>query len=100
MGYAGLIDAESGDTHLTDRAYLTYTYIRHGEAFDRRYLVFQSVQLSLRDSPVNPQVGLALARWLDPKSGRRRSTVGPGSPLEWQSQLETTTGYLMTRANV
>lgn len=99
INYATLVDAKTGSNLLSDHAYLVYTYMRPNEGFDKRYLVFQNIRLALHHSPVSPQIGLALARWSDKRTGRLVSTTGPLIGNKNNLALETTTGYLLTRAD-
>ena len=63
LSYAGLIDAATGANQLGDQWYVTYMYLQPNEGFDKRYLVFRPVSVSLSRQGDEPQVGVMLTRW-------------------------------------
>jgi hypothetical protein len=73
---------------------LVYCYVPPNENFDKRYLVFRDVNVSISNEPVTPQVGVQLARWYNRKLRDRWSTTAavPGTAYK----LDAKSGYLMT----
>jgi hypothetical protein len=100
ISYQALIDAATGRNQLSNAWLLTYMYVQPNEGFDKRYLVFRDMNVSVLSKPVTPQVGVALARWYNSHLHDRWSTTAPVPPASDSSyKLETTSGFLMTVPN-
>lgn len=97
VSYQALIDAASGTNQLANAWLLTYMYIQPNEGFDKRYLIFRDVSVSISNKPITPQVGVMLARWYNSHLHDRWSTTAPVPPANDSNyQLERSAGYLMT----
>ena len=97
--YQDLLDAKTGGNQLSDAWFMTYMYLQPNEGFDKRYLVFRKVEVSIADAPVTPQVGILLARWYDAKlKDRWATTAAVPAPRGSTYKLEKQLGYLMTIA--
>lgn len=96
LSYAGLIDATTGANQLGDHWYLTYMYLQPNEGFDKRYLVFRPVDVSLSRQSDKPQVGVMLTRWYSSQKHDHWTSVEavPGNYSDYK--LEAQLGYLMT----
>ena len=100
VSYQVMIDAATGSDQLSNSWLLTYMYIQPNEGFDKRYLIFRDVSVSISSKPITPQVGVMLARWYNSSLHDRWSTTAPAPPANGSSyKLEATSGYLMTIAN-
>jgi hypothetical protein len=100
VAYQVVIDAKTGGNQLSNSWMLVYTYLQPNEGFDKRYLVFRSVSVSISNTPVTPQVGVQLVRWYNANLHDRWSTTAPVPPAKNSSyKLEATSGYLMTAAD-
>ena len=99
IAYQDLIDATTGTNQLSNSWIMTYMYLQPNEGFDKRYLVFRSVDVSISSSPVTPQVGIELARWYNTKlQDRWATTAAVPSPKGSTYRLDKKLGYLMTVA--
>ena len=97
--YFTILDADNGTNQLGNRWLLAYMYIQPNESFGKRYLVFRPIDISISSSPVNPQVGVLLARWYNPALHDRWSTTAP-VPGDYNAYyLDARLGYLMTTAD-
>lgn len=86
-------------SQLSNSWMMVYMYVRPNETLGQRYLVFRNVDVSISNTPVTPQVGIALARWYNPALHDRWSTTAP-VPGNYRSyKLERESGYLMTVAD-
>ncbi len=95
--YQDLLDAKTGSNQLSDSWIMVYMYLQPNEGFDKRYLVFRRVEVSISKSPVTPQVGVLLARWYNAKLHDRWSTTAAVPPAKGSAyKLEAKSGYLMT----
>jgi hypothetical protein len=94
--YPVLLDARTGRNQLSNSWMLAYAYWPPDGRHDEEYLVFREVVVSILKSPVNPQVGVLLARWYNPTLHDRWSTTAavPGNDSSYK--LEARSGYLMT----
>jgi hypothetical protein len=99
VAYQDLLDAKTGSNQLSDSWFMAYMYLQPNEGFDKRYLVFRRVEVSISDTPVVPQVGILLARWYDGKlKDRWATTAAVPAPRGSTYKLEKELGYLMTIA--
>jgi hypothetical protein len=99
MSYPVLLDARTGSNQLSNSWMLAYLYIQPNESFNRRYLVMRNVLVSVSNTPVIPQVGVALARWYNAALHDHWSTTAPVPALNGNAyRVEATLGYLMTAA--
>jgi hypothetical protein len=98
LGYAVMLDFETGGTQLSDRWMLVYAYWPPNEGNASKYLVFRNVEVSISDAPPPEQVGVLLARWYSAALHDRWSTTAavPGNYDSYR--LEGAFGYLMTAA--
>jgi hypothetical protein len=100
IAYQVLFDAKTGGNQLSNSWMLAYMYIQPNEDFDKRYLVFRNMDVSISHSPVTPQVGVVLARWYNAKLRDRWSTTAPVPPASDSAyKVEAKSGYLMTVAD-
>jgi len=99
LAYPVMLDAKTGADQLSNSWMLVYAYWPPYEGYDQKYLVFRSVEVSVSNSPVTPQVGVLLARWYNAKLHDRWSTTAavPGNYSTYK--LEKESGYLMTVAD-
>jgi hypothetical protein len=94
--YMDLIDAKTGLNQLGDHWLLAYMYLKPGEGFDKRYLVFQPVDVSWSRKPGEPEAGVMLAHWYGAGLHDHRATVSPVPGNYSQYKLVGELGYLMT----
>jgi hypothetical protein len=94
--YQDLIDAKTGLKQLGDHWLLTYMYLNPGEGFDKRYLVFQPIDISHSRKPGEPQVGVMLTHWYSAALHDHRATVSPVAGNYTQYKLVAQLGYLIT----
>ena len=100
VAYQDLLDAKTGTNQLSNSWLMVYMYLQPNEGFDKRYLIFRNVEVSISNSPVTPQVGVLLARWYNAKLHDRWSTTAPVPPANGSAyKLETRSGFLMTVAD-
>jgi hypothetical protein len=99
IAYADLLDATDGSNQLGDSWYFVYTYTQPNETFRERYIVFRPVDVSIMPAPVNPQVGVLLARWYDAGLHDRWTTTAavPGNYDSYK--LDAQLGFVMTAAD-
>jgi hypothetical protein len=99
VAYQDLLDAKTGNNQLSDSWFMAYMYLQPNEGFNKRYLVFRGVEVSISETPVRPQVGILLARWYDAKlKDRWATTAAVPAPSGSAYKLEKQLGYLMTIA--
>ncbi len=99
ISYAVLLDAKTGSNQLSNSWILAYMYVQPNESFNRRYLVMRNILVSVSNTPVVPQVGVALARWYNAALHDHWSTTAPVPPVNGGAyRVEATLGYLMTAA--
>lgn len=96
IGYPSTIDYD-GDDLWNGGFLLSHLYIQPTEDFDKRYLVFRDVTVTLMGSTQSPQVGVALARWYNAAQHDRWSTTAPVPGNYVPYAFEGTFGYLMTK---
>jgi len=96
--YFSMLSNEDSSNQLGNHFLITHTYINPGEDFDKRYLVFRDVYLTLNSAPMTPQVGVALTRWFNASTNDMRSTVAPVPENFTSFVLEKSLGFLMTKA--
>jgi len=94
--YEDLIDAKTGLNQLSDHWLLAYMYLKPGEGFDKRYLVFQPVDISWGRKPGEPEAGVMLTHWYSARLHEHRATVSPVPGNYSQYRLVGELGYLMT----
>jgi hypothetical protein len=99
LAYGALIDAGTGLNQLGDHWLMTYMYLKPGEGFDKRYPVFQPVDVSWTRQPGEPQVGVMLTHWYSSSLHDHRATVSPVPGNYTQYRLVAQLGYLMTAAD-
>jgi hypothetical protein len=100
IAYQVLIDAKTGSNQLSNAWLMAYMSIQPNESFDKRYLVIRSVDVSMSNAPISPQVGVLLARWYNAGLHDRWSTTAPVPPTNGSAyELEAKSGYLMTVAD-
>ncbi|MBV8578346.1 MAG: hypothetical protein JOZ58_25345, partial [Acetobacteraceae bacterium] len=75
--YHDLIDAKRGSNLLGDHWLMAYMYIKPKEGFDKRYLVFRPVDVSLTRKSDEPASGVMLAHWYDAAHHDHVSTIAP-----------------------
>jgi len=97
--YAAILDAGTGSNQLSNSWMMVYTYLQPNEGFDKRYLVFRNIDVTVTDHPVLAQTGVLLARWYNSVLHDRWPTTAavPGNYSAYQ--LEAKSGYLMTAAD-
>ncbi len=100
LGYPVMLDARTGGNQLSEAWMLVYAYWPPYAPREEKYLVFRDVQVSVATSPVNPQIGVLLARWYNPALHDRWSTTAavPGNYAAYG--LDAQSGYLMSSADV
>lgn len=99
IAYQDLLDAKTGINELSDSWLMVYMYLQPNEGFNKRYLVFRNVDVSISSTPVSPQVGVLLARWYNTKLHDRWSTTAAVPPANGAAyKLDGKSGYLMTVA--
>ena len=94
--YLDVIDAKTGLNQLGDHWLLTYMYLKPGEGFDKRYLVFQPVYITRSRKPGEPEVGVMLAHWYSASLHDHWTTGSPVPGNYSQYKLVGELGYLMT----
>ncbi len=99
IAYQFLYDAKTASNQLSNSWLLVYMYIQPNEGFDKRYLVFRKVDVSISNAPVTPQVGVELGRWYNAALHDRWFTTAPVPGNYTTYKLETQSGYLMTVAD-
>jgi hypothetical protein len=82
-------------TQVGDQWYVTNMYLQPNEGFDKRYLVFRPVSVSLSRQGDEPQVGVMLTRWYSNQKHDHWTSVQavPGNYTDYK--LEAQLGYLM-----
>ncbi|SEQ56882.1 hypothetical protein SAMN05428969_3527 [Devosia sp. YR412] len=98
IAYETILDPASGSNVVGDDFILSYTYVPPGKGFESRYLVQQDVTLTLADTPQPVQVGMALARWVDPEGTRYVTSTGPLTGERQPYGLDTVVAHMLTRA--
>jgi len=96
LAYTDLIDARDGSNQLGNAWLLVYTYLQPNEGFNKRYLVFRPVDVSISPTPVRPQVGVLLAHWYNPALHDHWSTTAAVPDDHGAYTLEAQSGFLMT----
>jgi hypothetical protein len=96
LAYPVLLDAKSGLNQLGDHWLLAYMYLKPKEGFDKRYLVFQPLDVSQPRNPDEPTAGVMLAHWYNARTHDHVSTVAPMPGNYSEYKLIEQSGYLMT----
>ncbi|WP_390348397.1 hypothetical protein ACFJIS_12705 [Variovorax boronicumulans] len=98
FAYLSILSNQDSSNQFTSPFLVTHTYLQPGEGFDKRYLVFRDVTMTVGTTPANPQVGVALTRWYNATTNDMRSTVAPVPGNFTSFAMEKSLGYLMTKA--
>jgi hypothetical protein len=87
--------ADQGLNNIADHFFLTYMYVPPNEDFSQRYLVSQEGWIGASALPQDPQVRIALSRWVDVDGGTW-TTTGPTIASGHSYSYDADLGYLMT----
>lgn len=96
IAYPSIINPEDGSNDVGPNFILSYVYVPPGEDFDRRYLVFHEVGLSMGEGPLDIQTGIGLGRWRDAASSAFRTSSGPAIAPGSDYRFDRLLGYLAT----
>jgi hypothetical protein len=100
LDYWSLLDAHTASNQLSSNQWnLFYMDIQPNESFDKRYLVARPMEVSQSRRSDEPQVGVELAHWYNPRLHEHWSTIAavPGNYTDYK--LKAQSGYLMTAAD-
>jgi hypothetical protein len=97
LAYPSLMNYTDANNQVGDAFLLTHVYIQPNESFDKRYLVFRDVAVTVAPAAVVPQVGIALNRWYSAAAKDRWTTTAPVPGNFSTYAFEGTLGYLMTK---
>ena len=89
--------ADRGLNNIAEHFFLTYMYVPPGEDFRYRYLVAQEGWIEASAYPQEPQVRIALSRWID-AAGDTWTTTGPTIVPGRSYSYDRRLGYVMTAA--
>lgn len=98
IAYPSIVNPENGGNDVGADFLLSYVYVPPGEDFDRRYLIFHEVSLSMGERPLDIQTGIGLGRWRDAASGAFRTSSGPAIERGSDYRFDGLLGYLATTA--
>jgi hypothetical protein len=94
--YFVAIDAHTGLNQLGDHWLLSYLYLNPGDGFNKRYLVFQPVDIYWSRTPDEPQVGEMLTHWYDAAQHDHWVTTAPVPGNYTAYKMIAPLGYIMT----
>ena len=98
IAYPSIVNPDRGGNDVGAEFLLSYIYVPPGEDFDRRYLIFHEVSLSMAERPLDIQTGIGLGRWRDAGSGALRTSSGPAIERGSDYRFDRLLGYLATTA--
>lgn len=98
IAYITMVNPQDGSNAIDDRFLLSYIYVPTGKGFESRYLVHHEVTLSMEESPLPVQSGLALTRWRDPAHGTYVTSSGPLTGERLGYEPDGLVAYMLTRA--
>jgi hypothetical protein len=100
LDYWSLLDGHTGSNQLSSNQWnLFYMDIQQNESFDKRYLVARPIDVSQSRQGDEPQVGVLLAHWYNPRLHEHWSTIAAVLGNFTDYKLEAHSGYLMTVAD-
>jgi hypothetical protein len=102
MAYPALMNYTNNTNQVSNQFLMTYSYVPPGRGFDKRFLVFRDVAVTMNASPVTPKVGLALSRWLSVDQKDYWSTTAPAvnpatTAFGVSYNYDKLLGYVMTK---
>lgn len=98
VAYITIVNPESGSNAVNDSFLLSYIYVPPGKGFESRYLVHHEMTLSLAESPLPVQSGVALTRWMEPGRETYLTSTGPLTGERLGYELDSIVAYILTRA--
>jgi len=98
IAYGTILNPDNGSNAVDQDFLLSYIYVPPGKGFESRYLVFHEVSVTVQDSPLPVQAGMALTRWSDPGQQIYVTSTGPLTGDRQAYRRDTTVAYMLTRA--